>query len=115
VWLQGVLAPLLEESGCESASSPPPSGGGGAAPASGVVMIMDYEYSPAALTVAPGSKVTWMNMDSDAHTVTSTGGGPMSSPNMSKNDEFSYTFAGSGTYQYFCAIHPQMKGAVTVQ
>jgi plastocyanin len=113
VWLQGVLAPLLEESGCETPSAP--SGGGGAAPTKASVMIMDYVYSPGTVSVPAGSKVTWMNHDSDAHTVTSKGGGPLSSSNMAKNGTYEYTFASPGTFEYFCAIHPQMKGAVTVQ
>lgn len=113
VWLQTVLAPLLEESGCEQ-SAPAPSPGAGA-PKSAAVMIMDWAYSPAAVSVPAGSKVTWMNMDADPHTVTSKGGGPLSSPSLAKNGEYAHTFASAGTYEYFCAIHPQMKGAVTVQ
>ena len=79
------------------------------------VMIMDYKYSPASLTVNVGDTITWTNMDTAPHTVTVTNG-PLKfdSGTMQKGDTFSYTFKEAGTYLYYCAVHPDMKASVTV-
>jgi plastocyanin len=93
-----------------SASSPP------AVPVGGnTVAIKNFAFAPAALTVRTGTRVTWTNQDSDAHTVTSTGsGGPLSSPAMDTGGTFSFTFTKAGTYRYLCTIHPFMTATVTV-
>jgi plastocyanin len=80
------------------------------------VMIQGYAYSPAALTVAVGDTVTWTNMDQAPHTVTVTSGPvKFASPTLQKGQSFTYTFTKPGTYQYYCAVHPDMTGTVTVQ
>jgi plastocyanin len=76
--------------------------------------IEDYEYQPAALTVAEGDTVTWTNSDHAPHTVTSEGSGPLDSPNMQMGDTWSFTFTQAGTYPYYCVIHPDMQGSVEV-
>jgi plastocyanin len=89
---------------------------GAAAPVAGnSVAIKGFAFAPADLTVAAGTKVTWTNQDSDAHTVTSQGsGGPLNSKAMNTGDTFSYTFTKAGTYKYLCTIHPFMTATVTV-
>ena len=79
------------------------------------VMIQNYAFSPANITVKVGTKVTWMNMDSVAHTVTETDGqnGP-DSGDISNNTYYSFTFDKPGVYHYHCKIHPEMTGTVTV-
>src|SRR2546423_890042 len=79
------------------------------------VMIENYQFTPAALAVHVGDTVTWTNMDDAPHTVT-TSSGPVkiSSPTLNKGDTFSFTFTQAGTYQYYCAVHPEMKASVTV-
>lgn len=80
------------------------------------VMIMDYAYSPATITVKKGSTVTWVNHDDIEHTVTSSDDSPVSfdSGLFGKNETFSFTFDEAGTYQYYCTPHPYMKGTVVV-
>jgi plastocyanin len=79
------------------------------------VMIMGYTYSPASLTVNVGDTVTWTNMDTAPHTVTVTDGPvKFDSGTMQKGDTYSYTFKEAGTYQYYCAVHPDMKASITV-
>lgn len=87
-----------------------------AAPVSGNhVDIKNFAFAPAVLTVKVGTKVTWTNQDSDAHTVTSQkNSGPLSSPALSTGQSFSYTFTAPGTYSYLCTIHPFMTATVTV-
>jgi plastocyanin len=77
------------------------------------VMIENYAFSPATLSVPVGSKVTWTNMDAAPHTVTvSSGPVKFSSPTLQKGDSFTYTFTTAGTYNYYCAVHPQMTAKV---
>ena len=79
------------------------------------VMIENYKYSPAALTVAVGDTVKWTNMDTAPHTVTVTSGPvKFNSGNLAKGESFSYTFKTAGTYKYYCAVHPDMTASVTV-
>jgi plastocyanin len=118
-WVQQLLAGTPGEA-CPppvGAPAPPPSSGtpGGSNSTAQSVMIMNYAFTPGSLTVSAGTKVTWTNMDSVAHTVTSSGSGPLSSPNIPPQGTWSYTFATPGTYKYYCAIHPNMTGTVTVQ
>ena len=49
-----------------------------------------------------------------AHTVTADDGS-FDSKSLASNATFSQTFAKAGTFAYHCAIHPGMKGTVTVQ
>ena len=83
-----------------------------------VVMIVDYAFYPANITVPKGTTVTWINMDFVSHTVTS--GSPQSPTNvfdsqeLSRMQSFSYTFTSTGVYPYFCDTHPEMVGTITV-
>ncbi|WP_431879235.1 cupredoxin domain-containing protein, partial [Amycolatopsis sacchari] len=77
--------------------------------------IKNYAYSPASLTVAVGDTVTWTNEDVAPHTVTvSNGPVKFNSPNLQQGQSFTYTFTQEGTYDYYCAVHPDMKATVTV-
>src|SRR3954447_25972285 len=79
------------------------------------VQIKSYAYSPAALTIKVGTKVTWTNYDTAPHTVT-VDSGPVkfNSPTLQKGDSFTYTFTTAGTYSYYCAVHPDMTAKVVV-
>jgi plastocyanin len=77
--------------------------------------IEHYAFSPADLTVHVGDTVTWTNLDEAPHTVTSSSGPTaIDSPQLNKGQSFAYTFTTAGTWQYYCAIHPDMKGVVHV-
>jgi plastocyanin len=79
------------------------------------VMINNYAFTPANITVKAGATVTWMNMDSVSHIVTETDGktGPASDP-LPNGKSYSFTYKTAGTYKYNCSIHPDMIGTVTV-
>jgi len=80
------------------------------------VDIMNYTYSPATLTINVGDTVTWTNMDTAPHTVTVTSGPvKFKSPNLAKGESFTYTFTEAGTYDYYCAVHPDMVAKVVVK
>lgn len=71
-------------------------------------------YSPSPYTVKVGASVTWVNKDSTTHTVTSSGSSLFDSGNMAPGATYSFTFTQPGTYQYYCTIHPWMKGTIVV-
>jgi plastocyanin len=79
-----------------------------------IVILSNFAFSPATLTVAVGSTVTWTNKDASSHTVTSDTE-VFNSGGMSQNATFSYTFNTAGTYAYHCIIHTYMKGTIIVQ
>jgi plastocyanin len=80
------------------------------------VTISNFAFGPAILTVAPGTKVTWLNKDEEPHTVLSADGGlTFKSPALDTDDQFSFTFDKPGTYKYFCSVHPHMVGTVVVK
>lgn len=81
-------------------------------------------YAPSPSTVSNGTMVNWTNDDPGVtHTVTSTNrtGTSTTSPrifdsgNMDPGDKFTFTFNSKGTYNYFCHLHPFMKGQVIVR
>jgi plastocyanin len=76
--------------------------------------IKEFKFAPPAITVRPGTKVTWVNHDEEPHTVTSATGG-FGSAGLSLDETFTQTFTRRGTYQYFCALHPFMKATVIVK
>jgi len=78
------------------------------------VKIDNFSFSPQVLTVAPGTKVTWVNQDDIPHTVVSTTD-VFKSKALDTDDKFSFTFDKPGTYEYFCSIHPKMTGKVIVK
>lgn len=86
-----------------------------AAAATQQVMMQDYAYSPASITVRVGDTVTWMQHDQAPHDVTTTSA-PVAfrSPQLSQGQSWSYTFRQAGTYSYYCSVHPDMRASVTV-
>lgn len=78
------------------------------------IEIRSHGYSPAALTVAVGTAVTWINHDEDVHTVTSTTD-TFRSSGIDTDETFTYTFTQPGTYEYFCKLHPLMTARIVVR
>jgi plastocyanin len=93
------------------------SGAGMAAPRTAgpaTITIEHFQFAPPALTIPAGTTVTWVNHDTEIHTVTSPAG-MFASAALETDDTFSYTFNAPGTYAYFCALHPHMKSTVVVK
>jgi plastocyanin len=94
-----------------AASSAPSSAPVGAA----TITISNFVFSPANLTVQPGEKVTVMNKDTTAHTVTSTPAGAFDTGDIAGGASASFTApTKAGTYDYMCSIHQFMRGVLTV-
>jgi len=76
-------------------------------------------YLPQDVSINAGDTVIWANTDTAAHTVTS--GSPTDGPNgifdsslFMAGATFEVTFDDSGSYDYFCMVHPWMQGNVQV-
>jgi len=78
------------------------------------VKIDNFSFGPATLTAPVGTTITWSNRDDIPHTVVSTDG-VFKSKVLDTDEKFSFTFSKSGTYPYFCSIHPKMTGKIIVQ
>ncbi|WP_425340058.1 cupredoxin domain-containing protein [Nitrosopumilus ureiphilus] len=81
--------------------------------------VLDICYIPSSIIVEKGKQVTWVNQDSAFHSVTS---GFYDEPtelfdsgHLDPFESFSLTFDESGKYDYFCTLHPWMKGQVIVE
>ena len=75
-------------------------------------------FSPNPIQVSVGTTVTWTNNDAQPHTVNSgenaTPSGLFDSPIMAPQATFEYTFTEAGEVPYFCILHPNMVGTVSV-
>jgi len=80
------------------------------------IVIYDYKFNPPRLVVAPGTKVTWLNMDLIRHTATGNfKAEPFDSRDINYQMSYSYTFTKPGEYPYICVPHPGMKGMIVVE
>jgi plastocyanin len=85
------------------------------------VTIKDFAYAPANIQINAGDTVTWTNLEAIMpHDVSTIIPGepepvlPFQSPILQSGESFSFTFTQPGVYQYYCSLHPNMLGHVTV-
>ena len=97
--------------GSDGSTASDSSSGGGAKS----VTISDYTYEPANLTVPVGTRVTFANEDSTPHTATSKDQGAFDSGSIGTGESGAVTLEEAGSFQYYCAFHPFMKGTITVE
>ena len=80
---------------------------------------IDRCYIPSVIVIDSGSQVTWVNEDSAFHSVTSGSYDEPSelfdSGHMDPFESYTLDFDEIGTYDYFCTLHPWMKGQVIVE
>jgi plastocyanin len=78
------------------------------------VSIDNFEFVPRVITVKKGTKITWTNNDSVAHSVTADEASGPDSKLLGNQESFSHTYVKAGTYTYHCQPHQYMKGTVIV-
>ena len=105
--ISGMTASPGPPTGTASATNSP------AAVAGDAVMIDNFAFAPATLTVRAGSTVTWTNHDEEPHTVAASDGS-FHSPGMGAQGTYSHTFPTAGKFDYVCSIHPFMHATVVV-
>jgi plastocyanin len=81
--------------------------------ATNAVSIQGFDFHPAVITVPMGTTVTWTNKDVEQHTVTARDKS-FNSDAINNDQTFAYAFAKTGSFDYFCQIHPHMVGTVVV-
>ncbi len=79
-----------------------------------VVIIQNFRFEPTILTVAVGTVVIWTNRDPVPHTATSRSAGTFDTGPIEQDQSKAVTLTEAGTFDYFCAIHPEMTGTITV-
>lgn len=109
--LKTSLACLAFAAACLTATGP--SRSLAAANASVAVTIKNDAFNPATVRIPAGSAVTFTNADDDPHTVTSVK--PLfDSRGLAQGDSFRYVFRTPGKYEYYCKVHPFMRGTIIV-
>jgi len=69
------------------------------------VSIVDNEFIPKNLAIAPGDTVKWTQNGGTDHTVTADDGSLFDSGEIGPTVVFSYTFPTAGRFGYFCQLH----------
>ena len=79
------------------------------------VMIQNFRFKPAHITIKRGTKVRWINKDSTAHTVTAHKKSSFDSGRLRPGQRYKHTFKSAGKKPYHCEIHTDMKGTITIK
>lgn len=114
----GAVAIVIATGGppsAESSSSGASASSGASSTAGDKVDIANFKYAPPDLSVSAGSKVTFTNSDSAAHTATSKTGGVFDTNTLQQGDSKAVTLSKPGTYPYYCRFHAFMSGTITVK
>ena len=79
----------------------------------------DECYIPSKITIKSGETVYWKNQDAAFHSVTSgfygDPDGLFDSELLDPEDIYSYKLTEEGIYDYYCTLHPWMKGIILVE
>jgi plastocyanin len=86
-------------------------GSSGTEASGAAVAIAAFAFAPTDLRVPVGTTVAWSNSDPTPHTVT---GDAFDTGALEQGTTGTVTFDTAGTFEYFCAIHPTMRGRVVV-
>jgi len=86
------------------------------------IEIFNAQFNPSSITIQTGTRVVWVNKDSETHSVdpgTFMNGTDdfLASKNMDQNDTFGITFTEIGAINYYCSIHQTnvKQGTIIVQ
>ena len=78
------------------------------------VRIDGMRFDPENITVKPGTTVTWVHGSQMPHTISGNADG-LRSGTLYNGQQYSHTFDATGSYNYFCGLHPSMTGSVVVE
>lgn len=106
-----VLIALSTATAGLNAAKPAPAPGG---PGLYTITIKNFEFTPRDLTIAPGSKITWVNKDEEPHKLSEVNSTFASQP-LDTDGSFTYEFKAAGRFEYFCTLHPRMTGHIVVE
>lgn len=107
----------LAVAACGSGASPPSAAVSGSGSSStgqaDTIVIKNFAFQPATLTVAAGTKVMVKNEDGTTHTVTAENGA-FDTGDVPAHSTKTFTAPKAGTYPYMCNIHQYMHGTLRV-
>ena len=83
-------------------------------PKAAAVSIDNFTFPPDSTEIAVGTTVIWTNEDDIPHALAASER-QFKSHALDTGDTFTYTFTQPGTYEYFCSLHPHMKGKIVVK
>ena len=78
------------------------------------VTIDNFTFTPATVTIEPGTTVHWLNRDDIPHAVVAKSLA-FRSRALDTDDGFSQQFNEVGEIDYFCSLHPHMAGKIIVR
>ena len=78
-----------------------------------VIKIENFTFNPDAVTIKAGTTIKWTNDDDIPHSVVEAETKFRSKP-IDSGETFEMTFTNPGEVNYFCGLHPHMKGKITV-
>lgn len=111
---QGSTSSSTQKAPASTPSAGSTSGSGGAAASkSASITIKDFAYKGPG-SVAPGTKITVMNADSEAHTVTADSGGGFDVTVPPGKSAVITAPSAAGSYKFHCTFHSNMHGTLTV-
>jgi plastocyanin len=87
---------------------------GKAEPKEYVITMQITGFEPAAVTVKPGDRITWINNDLFPHTATADDKA-FDSKSVPPAGRWTYVVGTAGAHTYICTFHPTMKATITVQ
>jgi plastocyanin len=79
-----------------------------------VIHVANFTYDPAELIIKPGTTVTWVNDDDIPHLIAEDNG-KFRSKALDTGEKFSMILSQGGEIDYYCALHPHMKGKILVK
>ena len=97
---------LLSSAGAHAAATTPK-------PVTHTVVIDGTRFEPASLSVQRGDFVVWVNRAPFPHTATAAGA--FDSGSIAAGKSWGYAARASGTFEYLCTFHPNMKGTLVVR
>lgn len=80
-----------------------------------IIEIKDFSFNPSELSIKVGESIIWTNLDSAPHTITSISGDEIKSNSLNKGETYLHEFNQAGTFEYYCSLHPSMKGKIIVK
>lgn len=78
-----------------------------------LVEISGFVFKPGTIRAKVGTTVKWTNRDPAPHTASAVNGA-WTSKTLARGASYSRRFTKTGSYAFFCAIHPQMRGKLVV-
>lgn len=87
---------------------------GGARPAARAVRIAGFAFAPATVAAAVGDTIIWQNDDIAPHTATAADSS-WDSGVLAPGASWRTVLRARGEIEYVCALHPSMRGKISVR